>query len=625
MSGFFWSKPAPPNSVKAFEKYFNINEKELDLSNSKHYLGGFTKSSKEMFLENIDKLKFINLENLEKLNLSKNSFYFDNDFYYNNERNFLEEIISIFTESKNLKELDISENSNIQQLPGSIGNFTNLTKLNLSETEFYGIPDTFSQLTNLTHLNLTGNLHESWTHRQGYERHKKTMNNLQNIEGLINLKVLYLRNFQIINLPNLSNLTSLTNLYLSNNGIRIANNYDNDALNFTNMESLLQNLTNLKELNLSYNEIQLIPDTITQLTNLENLDFSNNPHLKVLPINFGNLNKLKNLNLSFCSIEKIPNTFSELTELELLNLSKNKIEENELKNICSLIKKFPNLKELYLNGNKLVNLDPEIFNIISQPIIYINWTQIERIPNNIKDFSKLRGVLSNLETLKTIPQGYIKWYDEKNIIRDYNLKIISKIDEYKSLNKISDGQHNDLIRICSFDETYWKVHTNFDDKIKKGKIKNNESVNMQELQTIFKLRNDYNNNVVRREEEVPKIKTIFQNLIPQPNDISKDKTIIINSKVQPIPKPGEPKRIPYTDDEKISNLEKIGLISPAPNDNEYIFKTNANYKYIKPELINIVNSYITDYPSQKNGGKTKRKMYKKRNTRKKKYKKIYNK
>ena len=88
-------------------------------------------------------------------------------------------------------------------------------------------------------------------------------------------------------------------------------------------------LTNLKSLDLRSNSLSAIPDSITRLTNLQSLDLRNNS-LSAIPDSITTLTNLQILNLSANSLSAIPNSITRLQKLTRLNLYGNPITEPPL-------------------------------------------------------------------------------------------------------------------------------------------------------------------------------------------------------------------------------------------------------------------------------------------------------
>jgi Leucine-rich repeat (LRR) protein len=140
---------------------------------------------------------------------------------------------------------------------------------------------------------------------------------------------------QITEIPeSIAQLTNLTSLGLSYNQI-------------TEIPESIAQLTNLTLLDLSYNQITEIPESIAQLTNLTSLDLSYN-QLTEIPESPAQLSNLISLDLSYNQLTEIPESIAQLSNLETLYL-----ENNNVQSLPSSIQLCPKLYQLDLCGNPL--------------------------------------------------------------------------------------------------------------------------------------------------------------------------------------------------------------------------------------------------------------------------------
>ena len=110
-------------------------------------------------------------------------------------------------------------------------------------------------------------------------------------------------------------------------------------------ESLLR--SNITKLDLSDNELSLLPSTIGNLTSLEELFLWDN-QLKELPSSIGNLTSLTRLESVGNQLRELPSTIGNLTSLTHL-----KVSFNQLSELPSTIGNLTSLTRLELNHNQL--------------------------------------------------------------------------------------------------------------------------------------------------------------------------------------------------------------------------------------------------------------------------------
>jgi Leucine-rich repeat (LRR) protein len=154
---------------------------------------------------------------------------------------------------------------------------------------------------------------------------------------------------------------------------------------------------NLRELDLSSNQLKSLPDSIGDLINLEKLDLSSN-QLECLPDSFGNLINLQILALSYNQLKSLPDSIGNLINLRKLGLS-----HNQLESLPDSIGNLINLKGLWLQKNKLKSLPTSILKIKEVLCIHDTSYQINNLnaETQILIFSELNNKLQNLPTSLT--------------------------------------------------------------------------------------------------------------------------------------------------------------------------------------------------------------------------------
>lgn len=101
--------------------------------------------------------------------------------------------------------------------------------------------------------------------------------------------------------------------------------------NLTKMPDDILTMTNLQQLDLSNNKLSgALPAEIRHLSNLQVLNISNN-QMTGLPAELGQLSKLRILNASNNKLTGIPHELGNLQKLELLDLSGNAISQEDLR------------------------------------------------------------------------------------------------------------------------------------------------------------------------------------------------------------------------------------------------------------------------------------------------------
>ena len=102
------------------------------------------------------------------------------------------------------------------------------------------------------------------------------------------------------------------------------------------LRDALRNPTAVKTLDLGYDQLTEIPESITQLTNLKMLILRNN-QLTEIPESITQLTNLERLYLGDNQLTTVPESISQLTNLKTLNLHFNPIPQTERENIQRLL------------------------------------------------------------------------------------------------------------------------------------------------------------------------------------------------------------------------------------------------------------------------------------------------
>lgn len=146
------------------------------------------------------------------------------------------------------------------------------------------------------------------------------------------LRVLRLYGNNIDSIPDrISELVNLEKLYLGRNNLKY-------------LPAAIGELKNLKILQIQYNELESLPEELSEMTNLEQLWLNQNK-LHALPQSLGNLKNLEVLQVKFNRLDSLPNSIGNCESLKFVHLNR-----NNLIGLPKSMANLSNLKELYLSG-----------------------------------------------------------------------------------------------------------------------------------------------------------------------------------------------------------------------------------------------------------------------------------
>lgn len=157
-------------------------------------------------------------------------------------------------------------------------------------------------------------------------------------------------------------------------------------MGLNSLPDCISEISHLQELDLSYNCLKSLPPTLKKLTRLSKLNLSNNA-FKQIPEWIGRLKNLKLFNLSYNRLLTLPGNLGHLTNLITLLCSHN--------DLISIPKSLGNLLWLeYLNlSNNQLGLIPEaVAELYSLKTLILSNNQLRVLPNNLNKFSNLRNL-----------------------------------------------------------------------------------------------------------------------------------------------------------------------------------------------------------------------------------------
>ena len=155
----------------------------------------------------------------------------------------------------------------------------------------------------------------------------------------------------------------------------------------------------LARLDLSDSELREMPESLSELTWLEQLYLRQN-QLKRIPDSLGSLTRLTELDLSHNMLESIPESLGSCNKLTWLGLS-----HNQLKSIPESLGRLTRLEKLYLSGNRLESIPESIGSLTRLESLYLNDNRLESIPESMGSLTQLWVLLLGQNQLKSIPES----------------------------------------------------------------------------------------------------------------------------------------------------------------------------------------------------------------------------
>lgn len=260
------------------------------------------------------------------------------------------------------------------------------------------------------------------------------------------------------------------------------------------------NLDSLTSLTIVHNLLEKIPKNIEKLSNLKNLDLSNNKIDKISKRLFV-CDQISSINLSYNNISVIPKEMGKLSKLTRLFISGNKISEigenldktkllyidcknnfiNNIhpdfykiklefldistNNLSSFIKcEIPSLQNLIISENHIETIPESIEKLQRLNILHASHCKIKKIPQNLKKCVKLTILYLDYNEIEEFPFHILREdiYDidlSCNKIRDMRMKNFTE----KETNLVKE--YFETGKLLLLDNPIEKTHKYFEDYV----------------------------------------------------------------------------------------------------------------------------------------------------------------
>lgn len=155
----------------------------------------------------------------------------------------------------------------------------------------------------------------------------------------------------------------------------------------------------LREVDVSANELEFIPNNLCSLPALERLDVGTN-HLRCLPACLGDLSTLKELDAASNKLRSVPDSLGLLAELQALDL-----RENFLQALPNSLGRCSSLLTLSLDGNELRSLPDSLCDLSHLESLSVGGNRLTQLPESFSRLRSLRRLLVFSNRLAELPGG----------------------------------------------------------------------------------------------------------------------------------------------------------------------------------------------------------------------------
>ena len=179
----------------------------------------------------------------------------------------------------------------------------------------------------------------------------------------------------------------------------------------------INELDQVKEIDISNNDFNYFPFSPQKLINLEKLSIDNN-HIALIPSDIACCNKLIELNASNNQLITIPHGIQKLDKLEKLDVSHNKLQDPE----SSKMQAPQNIKKIYLNHNKLTK---SFFSNMENLDLDVLYTSNNMNQSSIDNSQKSEKKTSTVATVDNDKSQKKQPAHKKNILGKFTHSLLS--------------------------------------------------------------------------------------------------------------------------------------------------------------------------------------------------------
>jgi len=197
-----------------------------------------------------------------------------------------------------------------------------------------------------------------------------------------------------------------------------------------------ENNNEVTELVFNNTPMASISNVLFNITSLEKLTINRAYDIFKIPDEIDSFPKLKYLDLSWNKIKDIPNSIFNLKNLEELNL-----KYNEITSISDKLENLENLKKIYFHWNYLEKIPDSIFKLKKLEEIYLGQNKITSLPDKFEEIYYLKKLDLSYNKIDSLPNSI------------YKLKHLEQIDLKHNFNLIAIALTNPNLKSCNYEYT----------------------------------------------------------------------------------------------------------------------------------------------------------------------------